>query len=151
LESHRGGVCLNVELLLENERSALVVAEPQPSRRDTPIGKIGPGQASAAVEPGCIIAFAIGRIIRAHKTLNLNVKSVKFVAAEGNNNKGPDFRIFSGTTEFGAAWKKKSDKGNDYLSVKLDDLSFPAPIYASLVETEAGDLALIWSRCRIAD
>ncbi len=83
------------------------------------------------------------------KTLSLNVKSVKFVPTEGDNqNGGPDFRIFAGATEFGAAWKKQSDKGNAYLSVKLDDPSFPAPIYASLVETETEDLALIWSRRR---
>ncbi|MBX5141236.1 DUF736 domain-containing protein [Rhizobium lentis] len=86
------------------------------------------------------------------KTLNLNVKSVKFVPAEGDNENGPDFRIFAGTTvEFGAAWNKQSDKGNAYLSVKLDDPSFPAPIYASLVETEGEELALIWSRRRPAN
>jgi len=34
-----------------------------------------------------------------------------------------------------------------YLSVKLDDLSFRAPIYATLAEVEAEDgLQLIWSR-----
>lgn len=82
------------------------------------------------------------------KTLNLNVKSVKFIPAEGDNQNGPDFRVFTGATEFGAAWKKQSDKGNPYLSVKLDDPSFPAPIYASLVETDTEDLALIWSRRR---
>ncbi|MNE94905.1 hypothetical protein D3C80_1929240 [compost metagenome] len=32
-----------------------------------------------------------------------------------------------------------------YLSVKLDDPSFPAPIYASLVEVDGGH-SLIWSR-----
>lgn len=85
------------------------------------------------------------------KTLTLNVKSVKFVPAEGDNEKGPDFRVFAGATEFGAAWKKRSDKGNDYLSVKLDDPSFAAPIYASLVEAEGEELALIWSRRRAAD
>ncbi|MDW6022163.1 DUF736 domain-containing protein [Mesorhizobium sp. BAC0120] len=85
------------------------------------------------------------------KTLNLNVKAVKFAPAEGENEKGPDYRIFAGATEFGAAWKKRSDKGNDFLSVKLDDPSFPAPIYASLVETEGEDLALIWSRRRAAE
>ena len=85
------------------------------------------------------------------KTLNLNVKAVKFVPAEGDNDKGPDYRIFAGATEFGAAWKQTSGKGNDYLSVKLDDPSFPAPIYASLVEVEGEDLALIWSRRRAAD
>lgn len=85
------------------------------------------------------------------KTLNLNVKSVKFLPAEGENENGPDFRILAGGTEFGAAWKKQSDKGNTYLSVKLDDPSFPAPIYASLVETETEELALIWSRRRAAN
>ncbi|WLD96317.1 DUF736 domain-containing protein [Agrobacterium leguminum] len=82
------------------------------------------------------------------KTLNLNVKSVKFVPAEGETENGPDFRVFAGTCEFGAAWKKQSGQGNSYLSVKLDDPSFPAPIYASLVETETDELALIWSRRR---
>ena len=85
------------------------------------------------------------------KTLTLNVKSVKFVPAESDNQNGPDFRVFAGATEFGAAWKKQSDKGNPYLSVKLDDPSFPAPIYASMVETETEELALIWSRRRAAN
>ena len=85
------------------------------------------------------------------KTLSLNVKAVEFVPAEGDNEKGPDYRVIAAGTEFGAAWKKTSDKGNDYLSVKLDDPSFPAPIYASLVESESEDLALIWSRRRAAD
>jgi uncharacterized protein (DUF736 family) len=85
------------------------------------------------------------------KTLTLNVKSVKLIPGEGDNEKGPDFRVVAAGTEFGAAWKKKSDKGNDYLSVKLDDPSFPAPIYASLVESEGEDLVLIWSRRRAAD
>ena len=43
--------------------------------------------------------------------------------------------------EFGAAWKKTSGEGREYLSVKLDDPSFPAPIYATLIEAdEPGDL-----------
>ncbi|MVA27061.1 DUF736 domain-containing protein (plasmid) [Agrobacterium vitis] len=85
------------------------------------------------------------------KTLNLNVKSVKFLPVEGETENGPDFRVLVGTTEFGAAWKRQSDKGNSYLSVKLDDPSFAAPIYASLVETETEELALIWSRRRAAN
>ena len=55
------------------------------------------------------------------------------VELPGRRPKHDLFRILTGTTEFGAAWEKKSDKGNYYLSVKLDDPSFPAPIYASLV------------------
>lgn len=84
------------------------------------------------------------------KAPSLNVKSVKFVPAEGDTENGPDYRVFAAAVEFGAAWKKQSDKGNSYLSVKLDDPSFAAPIYASLVETEGDELALIWSRRRVA-
>jgi len=53
-------------------------------------------------------------------------------------------------TEFGAAWKKVSRENRDYLSVKLDDPSFVAPIYASMVDAEDG-YSLIWSRSRNAD
>jgi uncharacterized protein (DUF736 family) len=80
------------------------------------------------------------------KTLILNVKA-KITPAERENEKAPDYRIFAGQTEFGAAWKKTSNAGREYLSIKLDDPSFPAPIYASLVEAEGQDAyALIWSR-----
>ncbi|RWE05524.1 MAG: DUF736 family protein, partial [Mesorhizobium sp.] len=50
--------------------------------------------------------------------------------------------------ELGAAWQKVSrETERDYLSVKLDDPSFPAPIYATLIEVEGEEgLQLIWSR-----
>lgn len=80
------------------------------------------------------------------KTLNLNVKAT-IRAVERTSEKGPDYRILAGATEFGAGWKKTSNEGRDYLSVKLDDPSFPAPIYATLAEVEGEDgLQLIWSR-----
>ena len=80
------------------------------------------------------------------KTLTLNVKAT-VRAAEKSNDKAPDFRIFAGAIEFGAAWKKTSKEERDYLSVKLDDPSFAAPIYASLVEAEDHEsFNLIWSR-----
>jgi uncharacterized protein (DUF736 family) len=84
------------------------------------------------------------------KTVALNVKA-KIVPAENDNDKAPNFGIFAGTTQFGAAWKKTSNAGREYLSVKLDDPSFPAPIYASLVSLEGSEeFAVIWSR-RSAD
>jgi uncharacterized protein (DUF736 family) len=80
------------------------------------------------------------------KTVTLNVKA-KFAPAEKDNDKAPDYRIFAGQTELGAAWKRTSNAGREYLSVKLDDPTFPAPIFASLVAVEGGDsYALIWSR-----
>ena len=81
------------------------------------------------------------------KTLNLNVKA-KIVRIERTSDKGPDFRILCGTVDFGAAWQKTAkETDRDYLSVKLDDPSFPAPIYATLIEVEGEEgLQLIWSR-----
>jgi len=79
------------------------------------------------------------------KTLTLNVRQAVLRPTEKNDDKAPDFRILDGQTEFGAAWKKTSQQHREYLSVKLDDPSFPGPIYASLVEVDGG-YSLIWSR-----
>jgi uncharacterized protein (DUF736 family) len=44
-------------------------------------------------------------------------------------------------------WKKTSNACRQYLSVKLDDPSFPARIYASPMAVEdSEEFALIWSR-----
>ena len=81
------------------------------------------------------------------RTLTLNVKA-RISPVESPSEKGPQYRVFAGNVEFGAAWHKVSQDGNrGYLSVKLDDPSFPAPIYATLAETDGCDgFHLIWSR-----
>ena len=66
-----------------------------------------------------------------------------------DSEKAPDLRAYAGNgIEFGAAWTKRTKDGaRTYHSVKLDDPSFPAPIYASLVEaSETGTFTLVWSR-----
>ncbi|MEK1874437.1 MAG: DUF736 domain-containing protein [Rhizobium altiplani] len=80
------------------------------------------------------------------RTLALNLKA-RITRVETPSEKGPHFRIYAGNVELGAAWQKTSEQGRDYLSVKLDDPSFAAPIYATLAEVEGGGaLQLIWSR-----
>lgn len=80
------------------------------------------------------------------ETLTLKIKTT-IRPVDKDSDKAPDFRLASPAIEFGAAWKKTSREGRDYLSVKLDDPSLPAPIYATLVETDtAGQYHLIWSR-----
>lgn len=70
------------------------------------------------------------------RTLALNVKA-RIARIENPSDKGPHFRIYAGNVELGAAWQKHSEQTErDYLSVKLDDPSFPAPIYATLSEVE---------------
>ena len=82
------------------------------------------------------------------KTLQLNTKA-KFSPLDASSNGGPDFRIFAGNVEIGAAWKKVSQQQErPYISVKVDDPSLPAPIYAFLHEDDEqpGQHSLIWTR-----
>ena len=80
-------------------------------------------------------------------TLSVQAKNVRIVPEDNaGNEKAPSHRLLAGDVAFGAAWKKTSREGRDYLSIKLDDPSFAAPVYASLTETEQGTYALIWSR-----
>ncbi len=81
------------------------------------------------------------------RTLALNVKA-RIARVDNPSDRGPHFRIYAGAVELGAAWQKRSEQNDrDYLSVKLDDPSFSAPINATLTEVDGGDgYQLIWSR-----
>ncbi|WP_072389277.1 DUF736 domain-containing protein [Hyphomicrobium sp. CS1BSMeth3] len=82
------------------------------------------------------------------RTLTFSAK-VRIVA---NDRKGtesaPDFRVFAGNSEIGAAWRKTAKEGNtSYLSLRIDDPSFPEPMRAALLsQTEDGVLRLAWRR-----
>ena len=77
-------------------------------------------------------------------TLTLKTKA-SFRPVEKTSDKSPDFRIFAGNIEIGAAWSSTSKENHPYLSVKLDDPSFPAAILARLVEFDNG-YSLVWTR-----
>ena len=83
-------------------------------------------------------------------TLGVQAKGVRIVPEQSRvSDNAPSHRVFVGRAEIGAAWSKRSNENRDYLSVKLDDPSFPAPIYASLFDDEDGEgFSLIWSRSR---
>ena len=82
------------------------------------------------------------------RTLTLNVK-VRLVLSDKTSENAPDYRVVAGNgLEIGAAWKKLSKAERPYLSVTLDDPSFPATLYARLVEGEDGAHNLIWSRSK---
>ena len=86
-------------------------------------------------------------------TLSVQTKNVRIVPEPNRaSENAPSHRIFVGRAEIGAAWSKRSAEDRDYLSVKLDDPSFNAPIYANLFDDEDGDgFTLIWSRSRKAN
>jgi len=79
------------------------------------------------------------------RTLALNSK-LTLIPADSTKGKAPDFRVIAGDgIEIGGAWNRKSKSGNAYLSVRLDDPSFTAPVYANLIERD-GQHLLIWKR-----
>ncbi|KIU27188.1 hypothetical protein SR39_30685 [Methylobacterium radiotolerans] len=81
-------------------------------------------------------------------TLSVQARNVRIVQdprAAGEN--APSHRVYVGRAEIGAAWSRRSNEGREYLSLKLDDPSFTAPIYANLFDDEEGEgYSLIWSR-----
>lgn len=87
------------------------------------------------------------------RTLMLNGR-VRILANDRKDSDGaPDFRISLGTTEIGAAWRK-TKQGTDqaYLRVRLDDPSWPQPIWGVLIEgSDDGVVRLIWRRDRKDD
>ena len=81
------------------------------------------------------------------RTLTVNVKA-KIVANDQKKSEGaPDFRVYAGRAELGAAWRATTngDAPRYYLSVQLDDPSFPEPIHAALFEDD-GAAFLVWNR-----
>ena len=79
------------------------------------------------------------------QTLSFNVK-VKIAAIPKENDSAPDYRVTAGAMEIGAGWKRQSAANKPYISVKLDDPSFAAPVNARLVEADNGTAQLYWSR-----
>lgn len=83
------------------------------------------------------------------RTLTVEVK-VRLVPNEKGSENAPDYRVqTAGNYEIGAAWRKVSGATErPYLSVTLDDPSFPATLYARLVESEGGSYDLVWTRSK---
>ena len=81
------------------------------------------------------------------KTLNLSAE-VSMEPVESDKEGAPAYRLYAGAVELGAAWAKTAkESGREYHQVRLDDPSFPAPIFANLIEDEdSGSFALIWNR-----
>ena len=88
------------------------------------------------------------------RTLTIDIK-VRFVPNDDRDNEqSPAFRIYAGRCDLGAAWRQRAsgESAREYLSVRLDDPSWPEPISAALFEVEEGKEArLVWNRRRSPD
>src|ERR1700743_2116600 len=69
-------------------------------------------------------------------------------AAAKKSEDSPDLRVLGGRNrvEIRARWKERSERGGEYLSFRIDEPSFSAPVYSRLVQFEGEDgYRLIWS------
>lgn len=77
---------------------------------------------------------------------SLDGKKIVFTPVEKQTDKGPVYRVTIGSFEAGAAWKKTSKAGNAYVSVKLNESSFPGgTIYPVLVKSDKAGYLLDWN------
>jgi uncharacterized protein (DUF736 family) len=84
-------------------------------------------------------------------TLTFSRSDVQIKPNEKPGDKRPDYRVVGQTThgpvEFGAAWKRTSEGGRDYLSVEIDDPALSSPLNSALFTAEGGETAtLVWTR-----
>ncbi len=71
-----------------------------------------------------------------------------FRTVEKQTATGPAYRVYVGEFESGAAWKRTSKKGKDYLSLRLTDPTFDSKvIYPVLLKSDNG-YSLDWSPTR---
>lgn len=89
-----------------------------------------------------------GKFAGSLKTLTLNTELHFVPDTNKSKDSAPDYRVYVAGVEAGAGWKRSAkDTRRAFISVKLDDPAFPAPLYASLVEAEDGrSFNLLWSR-----
>ncbi len=79
--------------------------------------------------------------------------NISIVPAELSDvEKAPNYRVHLGADdngpEIGAAWTESSEKAGEYLSLLIDDPTFPQPIRARLFQNgaDATSWSLHWSR-----
>ncbi|NOT41934.1 MAG: DUF736 domain-containing protein [Alphaproteobacteria bacterium] len=98
---------------------------------------------------GTFVPTKEGGWVGSIRTLLIDVK-VRFVPNDNQATEAaPAFRVFTGESEIGAAWRKRSggDQPRDYLSVNLDDPTLPGGISVALFESsKAGEFQLVWNR-----
>jgi uncharacterized protein (DUF736 family) len=89
-----------------------------------------------------------GKITGKIETLTFSCDAAFFPVTDKPSAGAPDFRVYRGKGELGAAWTKQHDNvEGSYLSVKLDGPGLPGPINCALFQnTEDGSLRLVWER-----
>jgi uncharacterized protein (DUF736 family) len=83
-------------------------------------------------------------------TLTLQRSNVLIRPTVKESDREPDYRIVhergGAIVELGAAWKRSSERGRDFLSIVLDDPALPASLNAALFPDRDDRATLVWQR-----
>ncbi|WP_291821182.1 DUF736 domain-containing protein [Bosea sp. (in: a-proteobacteria)] len=90
------------------------------------------------------MATFLGTFIKTGEAFSGKLSTLSFsadidlIAVEGGSDQAPDFRVYHGSREIGAAWVKRARRSeSDYLSLKIQDLALGSlPVYPVLVQSE---------------
>ena len=95
-----------------------------------------------------IFSLKDGKYTGTIRTLTINAKA-QIVPVSGGASGAPDYRIYAGGAELGAAWREQSKDGaTEYLAIKLDDPSFDKPMRAAFFEREDNTGVMVWTRTK---
>ena len=86
-------------------------------------------------------------------TLHFQFSPVEITPVRKNGENGPDYRLISetahGHVELGAAWKRTSEQGRDFISVSLDAPLLDAPLNAALfIGDNSTKASMVWNRLK---
>ena len=80
------------------------------------------------------------------RTLTVNTRA-KLVPIREKGDGAPDYRLYAGTREIGAAWNQTPADKAPWISVHLDDPVFARPLRAAFFGNEKeGTGILVWNR-----
>ncbi len=86
------------------------------------------------------------------KTLTFDHAGVELRPVSKSHDREPDYRVVqddpTGLVEFGAAWRRRSDKGQTFVSVLLHDPALGQALSLALFDDQDGPARLVWSRPR---
>ena len=83
-----------------------------------------------------------GKLVTVTLNLPIDIKPI-----DNPSEAGPHYRVYSGPAELGAGWiKEAKTSGNEYVSLRLDDPSFPSTLFSNLYVQNDGSYNLVWER-----
>lgn len=85
------------------------------------------------------------------RTMKLNIRLER--NKDRQSDKHPEYKVTEllpdgEVANIGGGWNEESKKGNPYISLNLDDPSFPMPLHVKLFAESENEYDVVWNRPR---